>query len=545
MNIMEKGTGIMAGALFAAIALTGCGTEAAKADAMVATGDDGVVESGRYTLDPETPAWKLDTKEDSELTWYVNADWWNTSWGEDVVTRKMKEDLKVNINFLVGDDTKLNTFFAGEDMPDMITIFDASSQVAQKADTWAYSLQELADNYDPYFYKVAAEDTLNWFKLADGNTYGYADYSNTQADYDSDLLPAKTAFAIRDDVYEAIGKPSMESQEDFLAALGMIKEQFPDLVPLGFNNFETDGTSSLGDTLQDYLGVKIVNDDNSHYNRNLDEDYLSWVHTLSEAYRAGYINDDSFTDDNTAWQEKLTIGKYACIMVDGTAQQSGFLTQFTGDTGHAYIAIDGPKSTTGNTPKLNQAGISGWMVTYVSKTCKDPAKAIQLYTYLLDEEGEILTNFGIEGETYVVNEDGTFSLTQEMKDLQAADNDRFKKEIRIGEFIPFGHDKYKALSRDSFPDSIKQMQEWGKGKLYPHFVLENAVPDAGTAEARNYAAIKTFWSTTLVSLIRSGSDEEFDQTLEAYKQFLDENGWEDIEAVMTEKIKANAEKLGN
>ena len=36
-------------------------------------------------------------------------------------------------------------------MPDIITIFDASSSVAQKADTWAYALQDLADNYDPYF----------------------------------------------------------------------------------------------------------------------------------------------------------------------------------------------------------------------------------------------------------------------------------------------------------------------------------------------------------------------------------------------------------
>lgn len=39
-------------------------------------------------------------------------------------------------------------------MPDIITIFDASSSVAQKADTWAYALQDLADNYDPYFTKL-------------------------------------------------------------------------------------------------------------------------------------------------------------------------------------------------------------------------------------------------------------------------------------------------------------------------------------------------------------------------------------------------------
>lgn len=544
MKRFKKGIVLMTGTAMLAGSLTGCGGSAKSKDYFVKTGEDGVVEDGRYTLDPNTPAWKLDTKENSELTWYVNADWWNTSWGEDVVTRKIKEDLKVDINFLVGDDTKLNTFFAGEDMPDLITIFDASSQVAQKADTWAYSLQDLADNYDPYFYQVAADDTLNWFKLEDGKTYGYADYSNTQEDYDSGLIYATTAFVIRDDVYEAIGQPKMETQEEFLAALGLIKEQFPDLIPLGFNNFEGDGTGSLGDTLQDYLGVPLVGDDNSFYDRNLDEDYLSWIHTLSEAYREGYISDDSFTDDNTTCQEKITIGKYACFMMGGTVHQSGFLSQFTGDTGHKYIAIDGPMSTKGYTPKLNQAGINGWMVTYVSKTCKDPAKAIQMYTYLLSEEGQILTNYGIEGETYVVNEDGTYSLTPEMKELQISDNDRFKKEIRIGEFIPFGHDKYKALSNDSFPESIKQMQEWGEGKLYPHFVLENTVPDAGTPEARNYSAIKTNWASTLMALIRSTTDEEFDATLEAYKQFLNENGWDDVMNVMSTKTKDNAEKLG-
>ena len=43
----------------------------------------------RYELDATTPAWQLDTKEEvTELTWYVNADWWNDSWGEDIVTEK-------------------------------------------------------------------------------------------------------------------------------------------------------------------------------------------------------------------------------------------------------------------------------------------------------------------------------------------------------------------------------------------------------------------------------------------------------------------------
>ena len=442
-QMWKKGVCLGMAAMMTAGMLAGCGESSESKDtAMVQTGEDGVVESGRYTLDADTPAWKLDTKEDTTLTWYVNAEWWNTEWGNDVVTKQIQKDMNVNIDFVVGDDTKLNTFFAGGDMPDIITIFDASSSVAQKADTWAYALQDLADNYDPYFYKVASAQTLSWFAMDDGKTYGYPDYSNTQEDYDSGEIYAKTAFVIRNDVYEALGKPSMSTQEEFLDVLNQIKEQFPDLIPLGFNNFETDGTSSLGDKLQDFLGTPIVNDDNTFYDRDMDEDYLSWIKTLNQAYKNGCISDDSFTDDNTAWQEKESIGKYACIMMEGTPQQAGFLTTFaTSNPDAAYIAIDGPKSTAGYEPKLNQAGISGWMITYVSKTCKDPAKAIQLYTYLLSDEGQILTNYGVEGETYTINADGKYELTDAAKELQANDNDRFKKEMRLGEFIPFGHDR--------------------------------------------------------------------------------------------------------
>lgn len=546
-NLWKRNVSLAMAVLLAAGSLTACGgdKETSSGGPAAQTGEDGVVEEGRYTLDENTPAWKLDTKENTTLTWYVNAEWWNTDWGNDVVTKKMKEDLNVDIEFIVGDDTKLNTFFAGGEMPDIVTVFDANSTVAQKADTWAYSLQDLADNYDPYFYKVASDQSLSWFALEDGKTYGYPDYSNTQEDYDGGDIFAKTAFVIRKDVYEALGEPSMKTQEEFLDVLSQIKEQFPDLIPFGFNNFETDGTSSLGDVFQDYIGVPLANEDGTFYDRNLDEDYLSWMRTFNTAYKNGCISDDSFTDDNTAWQEKESIGKYACIMMEGTPQQSGFLTTFANaEPDSAYIAIDGPQSTVGNAPTLNQAGISGWMITYVSKTCADPAKAIQLYTYLLDEEGQILTNYGIEGETYTVNADGKYELTPEMKELRDTDNDRFKQEIRIGEFIPFGHDRYKALSDDAYPDSIKQMQEWGQGKLVPHFILENTDPDAGSEEARSYSAIKTKWSTTLVALIRAENDEQFDQILEEYKQFLADNNWESIKAVRSEKMARNAEKLG-
>lgn len=456
----------------------------------------------------------------------------------------MEEDLKVKINFISGDDTTLNTLFAGDNMPDLISVFDANSQVALKADTWAMPLYELADQYDPYFRQVASDETLGWLQLGNGKSYGYADYSNTQEDYDSGLIYATTAFVIRKDIYEALGNPAMETQEEFLAVLAQIKEQYPELYPFGFNAFTTDSTGSMGDKFQDFIGVPLTAEDGTFYDRNLDEDYLSWIKTINEAYRSGYISDDSFADNGTAFEEKLKSGKYACIMMDGTPQCSGFLTTWMNENpDKMYIAIDGPQSTKGNQPTLNQAGISGWMVSYITNACKDPAKAIQIFTYLLSEEGQILTTYGIEGVSYIINEEGRYQMTPEVKEMQLSDNDRFKKEYRIGEFFFFGHDKYKALSADVM-ESISQMQEWGAGKLKPHFILENTNPDAGTAEARVNTAVTTEWVTVLTGLMRAGSDAEFETILTEWEQFLMDNNWESVVAVKNEKMKRNAEKLG-
>ncbi|OMF17766.1 sugar ABC transporter substrate-binding protein [Paenibacillus amylolyticus] len=536
----KKGIKLLATLLTAVLMITGCsGGSGGSSEGNWVSIED------RYTVDPEKPAWQLDKKEEAtDLTWYVNADWWNTDFGKDIVTKKIKEDLNINIKFITGDDTKLNTFFAGGDMPDLLTVFDSNSPVVQKAATWAMPLNDLAEKYDPYFNKVAAADTLNWFQLADGKTYGYPNYSNTQEDYDSGNIPAKTAFIIRKDVYEALGSPVIGTPEEFQSVMKRIKQEFPALIPFGFNSIG-EGTGSLGDTLQDFIGVPLETESGEFYDRNLDEDYLTWLKTLNTVYRDGNISDDSFADDGTAFEEKVKSGKYATMLLDGTPQQGGNLQIYmSANPGKEYVAIDGPQSTKGNAPTLNQSGITGWMINFISKDCKDPAKAIQIFTYLLSEEGQTLMNYGIEGETYQTKADGSVELLPAVKDLQLNNADQFKKDYRMGEFMFFGHDRHKALSADAFPEAIKQMQEWGKGKLKPHFILENISPDQGTPEARALSAINTKWNTTLVSMVRSKDDTSYDNALASYKSFLGENRWEEIVKVRSEKMKLNKEKLG-
>lgn len=521
------------------LVLAGCGgSSSAKTDDATANLPD-----PSYEVSADTPAWKLDKTKDTKLTWYVNADWWNKSWGEDLVTKQIKEDLNLDVEFITGDNTKLNTFFASGDMPDLITIFDSSSQVAQTANKWALPLQDLAKKYDPYFTKVAQKQTLDWYKLKDGKTYGYPSYSNTSRDYEDGTIPPTDAFIIRKDVLDAIGDVDFKTPEGFVSAMKTIKEKFPDLVPFGFNSFDA-SNSSLDATLQNMLGVPIIKD-GKFYERNLDEDYVTWLKALRQVHQDRNISDDSFADDEETLKEKVSSGKYATMLLQAFPQKGTELqTWMSSNPGKEYVAVDAMESTEGNEPTLSQAGLSGWTITYISKKTKNPAKAMQLYTYLLDDPGQYLVNFGIEGKTYTKNSDGTVSWTDEANEVRTNEPEKFQKEWRIGEFVLFSHDRYKALNKDSYVQAIRQMQDWGRDYLKPQFEIENISPDANTPQSRSPSAINTNWSTTLVSMIRAESEKKFDELLTTYEKFEKDNGIDQINKIRDEKIAANMKRLG-
>ena len=161
--------------------LGACGNSSSESKGAAEVED---LPEARFEADKDIPSWQKDTDHEATLKWYVNFDWYaQPGWGKDTVTRKIKEDMNINVEFISGNDENLNTMLAGGDLPDIMT-FDKNLSAANEATKFALPLNLLAEKYDPYFLEHAAKpESVQWFTLEDGNIYGYPSFSTTAQDY--------------------------------------------------------------------------------------------------------------------------------------------------------------------------------------------------------------------------------------------------------------------------------------------------------------------------------------------------------------------------
>lgn len=504
----------------------------------------------RFEADKETPSWEKDTDHNAKLKWYVNFDWYaQPGWGVDTVTRKIKEDLNIEVEFVSGNDENLNTMLAGGDLPDLMT-FDKNLSAAQEAPKFALPINKLAEKYDPYFLEHAAKkESVKWFTLEDGNIYGYPSFSATKEDYDAGNVVGDQVFIVRKDIYEAIGEPDMSTPEGFLDALTKAKKFAPksddgsELVALGSTavDIANGGDGAYGGIVQDFLNLPPTVDGKFN-DRDANEEYIAWLEVFRKAFNEGFITNDQFSDNDNTMKEKLGQGRYFAYLHTNTKGLNEFMSDNNArNPEQTYIAVDGPKNSEGEQSTFTGGNIGGWTQTFITKETKEPQKAIELLTYLASEYGTMVTTFGIEGETYNLV-DGKVEYAKETEDLRNSDIARFDKEVGLGSYWFVSNDNY-AIEKGQAPaTSIRQMVEWASDKLAPRFETEDIDPKEG-AQARNLTKINTERVQALVAVIQAGSEEEGRQIWDDFLTNRENSGWNDIVEHRNEKIAENIEKL--
>lgn len=512
-------------------------------------------EVSRTKPSPDVPAWKLDTTPIT-FDWYINFDWFTSKWGGNVVSDYITKKTGVSLNFITpaGDASeKLNTMMASRTLPDFITLGWYEDAVLKmiKGDM-VLPLNELADQYDPYFIKVADPAKLSWYTQADGNVYGYPNASSSPADYQKygQLITSNQTFVVRKDMYEALGKPDMSTPEGFLGALKAAKEKFPEvdgqqLIPIGLHEFTETGNFSLDTYLQNFLAIPQQKN-GKLYDRRSDPTYLKWLKVFRQAHEDGLMPTDVYIDEKRLEKdEKISQGRYFALLYQWSDFKEINQALYQKDPNKVYIAIDGPANDANDAPTLAGNGVSGWTVTLISKNVKDKKRAIAFLSYLLSEEGNKDLYLGEKGITYDTI-DGKDQFLPEVMHLLNTDRKAFNSKYGGSYMYWMLMDTNMNLAWMTGMDAepAKQIADWTRGKTISMTEFDNLDPDPTTKEGIAEDQNVRLWAETLPKLLMSKSDAEFDQLFTEFMKSITEDP--DYEALIASRQAAyerNVQKL--
>lgn len=480
----------------------------------------------------EEAAWKLDTSP-VDLSWFVGASWYAHKWGESLNSKYITEKTGVNVKLEVpaGDaNEQLTLMMTSGQLPDLISM--GSWETAVKK-LWegdhVYALNELAEQYDPYFFKVAGDGTLKWYKQENGNTYGIPNDSySPNLMHETGMTAANQTFLVRKDLYEEMGSPDLSTPEGFLGALQLVKDKYSEYKGQKISPFFAQGNVPYGMTeyLQNLLAVPHELE-GKVYDRVTNPDYVAWLKTFRAAYERKLINADFLVDSDQQVEEKTNNARYFMMIREwnGMAAVNPMLAASANPDSY-YIAVDGPQNAAGDSAKLFPGNMDGWMVTMISKSTKNPERAIRFLTYMASEEGQRDLFLGKEGETWE-SVDGKPQLKPELVNLVGTDIEKLEKEY--GVLDTYWMMRNPVIVNQWRPEKapvLKQMEDFANAQADIDSGIYKGLDPLGESEAAlSWSRISQNWNEVLPELIMSKDEAAFDKVFNDFLARRDEYGF--------------------
>ncbi|MEK4510783.1 extracellular solute-binding protein [Paenibacillus sp. FSL K6-2524] len=510
-------------AVILTLSMTACSNSGKNEAKPTSQPTNSTTPQAEVTLSPDEPAWKQDTSP-VDLTWFVGANWYGQTWGDSVNSKYITEKTGVNIKLEVPSgeaNEQITLMMTSGKLPDLISM--GSWETAIKK-LWegdhVYALNELAEQYDPYFFKVAGDGTLKWYRQENGNTYGVPNDSfSPNLMHETGMTAANQTFLVRKDLYEDMGKPDLSTPDGFLGALQLLKDQYSEYKGQPISPFFSMGNVPYGMTeyLQNLLAVPYEKD-GKVYDRMTDPDYITWLKTFRTAYERGLINVDFLVDSDTQVEEKTNNARYFMQIREWTGMTAvNPLLAASANPESYYIAVDGPQNSKGDTAKLFPGNMDGWMVTMISKSTENPERAIRFLSYLASEEGQRDVFLGKEGETWEMV-DGKPKLTAEVKEL--LDTDLAKLEKDYGIMDTYWMMRNPVIVNQWRPEKtpvIKQMEDFANAQADIDSGIYKGLDPQGDSEvAVAWTRISQNWEEVMPELITAKDEAAFDKIFESF-----------------------------
>ena len=504
-----------------------------------------------------------------ELTFY-NADGQEDPWTDPVAEAitaatgvKLKTDYPVS-----SDDQKIALMIAEQNFPDMIYAKgDAQSLIDAGA---LIDLTDLIEEYGPNIKKMYGEefDKLK-YSVDDPSIYQLSSYaiggtvfkSAGTAQLQWDVL-AENDYKIPEtlDEFEAMLKSYIEAHpqtDDGMDTIGisLSTSDWHWMITLGNPaGYIADGAPDNGQWL-------IDDEYNATYKfrSEKEREYFRW---LNRMYNEGILDPEFATQTHEDYIAKIASGRVLALLdTDWDYQDGEKVLIADGKLGKTYAPLPLTMDADTKCPTLMYQGLTTGQGVGITTACEDPVAAIKFLDFLCSDEGQVLVNWGIEGENYLVDENGVRYRTPEEVEYANSDKD-YAKKTGVGfhayPFPVYGAgvldetgSTYTTVSRDAVIAEYNDVQKAGC-EAWGVDLLLDVFPQADEFEIPKYSPVWAYakpaefdeigdqldeiaWSSLISCII--GSEDQFDANYDEMLAELEGVGMADAEAMLTEIVK--------
>ncbi len=526
------------GALMLAIAMIasvgGCGSNTTPA-----APTDTATPSASSVPDTKPTSPYPDPSKPVEFSFFADCTWLAYDTVDGIVGEELEKQTGVTFDFTKSTDgEQLNLLIASGDLPDLIMASGKKKLSKLSSSEYCYSLDELTEKYAPDWEIPEVVKKLNASYSTDGKFYMLKNEFNTidEIKASKTVGPNFGQLHMRDDIYKALGSPSIKNKDEFISLLTMVKEKYPDMIPLVLNMREYSGLAQL-------VGYNpgMPTDSNGNFAWYLsDPMFREYLKAVNELYRKGLILKENiaYDTDEKVFQHVYSGKAFMVTHYAGNDEQS-----FT-----ANVQKVNPNASFVQVPLMekwvNTISVTGWAGLFITKNNRDPETALKLLRWVKEPKNQITLMTGVEGVDW--KDDGMGGFTLLDRRIQAMKEGTIDSDYKCLSFLLSATDYVRESTNffTSATDSTKAIYQDATKRIKWSNVLDLCYPNAGTEEEIVSTKLSNLFIEYEGMLLSAASEDEFNKHYDKMLQEAEKIGMGKLNEFMAKTYADTSARFG-
>lgn len=290
------------------------------------------------------------------------------------------------------------------------------------------------------------------------------------------------------------------------------------------------------------FGAEVIDDNGNYTERFLQPECKDAFAFLNTAFRKGYAFSEDLTLDNLQMRDLIADDRVFCY-IGNTSNTSVDATR--------WVSAGPILSDFGKRPvmSIDLSVPTGWMQTFVSKSCKTPELVARFFDYMTSDEGLLYSNYGVENEDYTFDSDGYIHRTARGQQRFHDSNDM------LGLFwnfynVAWDHSLLPVPAKGSMDDCLNQIQT--AFARYPDtYVYDSALlrlPDnyisPNSEEGQIESTLEAYRKEQIPKILSASSDTEFEEQYQLFVTTQKELGAKKLDQKINRQMQENFSYYG-